>query len=295
MSNPIMGSFNTGQASVGDRGAALTREYSRLWKRMISEWQSPDGQNRAWLLYSANYLFRTAGVRWALDPLRLRQRLLEAPLMDARRDLEELSLALLTHRHIDHLDLGLVGELSELPIRWVVPEDLLELVRQAGLADNRIIVPRPLEALEIDGLRITPFDGLHWADAPELPQGRRGVPSMGYCVEWDGKRWLFPGDVRTLSAERLPALGRLDGAFVHLWLGKRMALVETPPRLEEFCRFCAGINTPRLILTHLWEVGRTAEECWTDRHAEMVRQRLGEIAPGIEVRVAKIGEAVDLG
>ena len=117
---------------------------------------------------------------------------------------------------------------------------------------------------------------------------------MGYCVEWDGKRWLFPGDVRTFAEDRLPRLGRLDGAFVHLWLGRGAALAEEPPHLEAFCRFCADLGAPRIVLTHLWEVGRPVEECWTDRHAQRVRRRLNELAPGLEVAVAKMGEWVDL-
>ncbi len=52
--------------------------------------------------------------------------------MDVARDLKDLDFVLLTHRHKDHLDLGLLRALRHLPIRWVVPEAILPLVQRAG-------------------------------------------------------------------------------------------------------------------------------------------------------------------
>lgn len=76
-------------------------------------------------MYSANYLFRTANVRWAIDPLRLRQRLPGAPEMPAA-DLKDFTFVLLTHSHGDHLDLELMRQLQTFPILWVIPACLGE-------------------------------------------------------------------------------------------------------------------------------------------------------------------------
>ena len=64
--------------------AAPTRQYGRS---SSSEWNSPGPDDRAWLMYSANYLFRTQGVRWAMDPLELHSRAAGAD-MDVARDLK---------------------------------------------------------------------------------------------------------------------------------------------------------------------------------------------------------------
>jgi len=81
---------------------------------MIAEWRLPGGEDRAWLMYSANYLLRIGDVRCAIDPLRLKNRLPQAPEMDIASDLQALSFGLLTHRHADHLDLGLLYRLRDL-------------------------------------------------------------------------------------------------------------------------------------------------------------------------------------
>ena len=245
-------------------------------------------------MYSANYLFRTHGIRWAIDPLRLKQRVPEAPAMDVSHDLDGLSLILLTHRHADHLDLNLVNALAKKPILWVVPEDIQAMVEQAGLSREKIIQPRPLEPVEFRGMRITPFHGLHWENDPRRPDGLRGVPAIGYLVEFNGKRWLFPGDIRTYDLSLLPSIGAVDVAFVHLWLGRASALLENPPLLESFCRFCQGLYSRRIIITHLQEFGREAHEFWDDGHFQQVKQCLHRNAPGILVESAGMGDCVNL-
>ena len=261
---------------------------------MISKWQGPAEQNRVWLMYSANYLFRTGGVRWAIDPLTLARRVPSASPVNASHDLRGLSFVLLTHRHNDHLDLQLISELSPLPILWVVPADLLESVRQAGVPSNQIIIPHSMETLQIEGLLITPFEGQHWEVAPERPAGRRGVPSTGYLLEFNGRRWLFPGDTRTYNAGLLPSFEALDGVLVHLWLGRASALLNEPPLLDAFCQFCLDLHAPRLVITHLHEFGRPPEECWEDRHFELVRQRIQDLSPQTCLLSAQMGECVEL-
>ena len=65
--------------------------------------------------------------------------------MAVSHDLKDLDFVLLTHRHGDHLDLGLLRALRHLPIWWVVPEAILPLVlKQAGLPAKQILVPKPL-------------------------------------------------------------------------------------------------------------------------------------------------------
>jgi len=282
------------QARLQARKAEVSAAYPALWSRIIQEWKSPGPANRAWLLYSANYLFRTDGVRWALDPLTLDQRLPSAPAVNAAKDLKDLAFVLLTHRHKDHFDLGLIRALRRLPILWIVPPDLLEPVRGAGLSMRQIIVPRPMEKVEIEGLHITPFEGQHWEVDPGKPEGRRGVPSTGYLAEFTGRRWLFPGDIRTYDASQLPFCGDVDGVVLHLWLGRAAALLEKPPLLDAFCRFCRDLHAPRVVVTHLLEWGRQPSELWLDSHFELVRQQMQALSPHVSLTPALMGESVDL-
>jgi len=48
--------------------------YPAIWEQIVAQWQKAE-TDAAWLTYSANYLFHTAGVHWALDPLSLFSRL----------------------------------------------------------------------------------------------------------------------------------------------------------------------------------------------------------------------------
>lgn len=282
------------QAQIEGRQAETAAVYPALWAKMVREWQQP-GDDRTWLVYAANYLFCTGGVRWALDPLTLRQRVPQAPEVDLSL-LSGLSFVLLTHRHADHLDLGLVRALRHLPIRWVIPEPLLALVlEQTGLPESRVIIPRPLKALQIEGITITPFEGLHW-EPPAITGGApHGVPALGYLVEFSGQRLLFPGDVRDYDLRRLPDFGPLDGVFAHLWLGRGAALLDEPPLLEAFCAFYAGLPAHRLVVAHLHELGRRPEDYWDDQHCAKTVNHLRQLVPEPHILSAVMGESIALG
>jgi hypothetical protein len=283
------------QFQINRRRSEVVVRYPAIWDKLVAEWNLPGPEDRAWLMYSANYLFRTQGIRWAMDPLALLYRLPEAPAMDVARDLKNLDFVLLTHSHGDHLDLGLLHALRQLPIWWVVPEAILPLVqKEAGLPTKQILVPKLLHSIELHGLHITPFDGLHWENAPDYPGGRRGVPATGYLVDLGGKRWLFPGDTRTYDPANLPGLGPVDVLFAYLWLGRDAALQSQPPLLGPFCRFYLALQPQRIILTHLEEWGRQASDFWDLEHAEQTVSVLKKYASFLPIGVACIGDEIML-
>jgi L-ascorbate metabolism protein UlaG (beta-lactamase superfamily) len=281
------------QAWIDRQREGLITRYPALWNQIIAEWNLPGAIDRAWLVYSANYLFHTQGVRWAIDPLALHCRLPQAPVMDVARDLKGLDFVILTHGHKDHLDPGLLNDLRHLPIKWVVPEAILPMVQeQVRLPVKQILVPKPLQPVELCGLRITPFDGLHWEAAPDHPYGRRGVPATGYLVELGGKRWLFPGDTRTYDPARLPDLGPVDVLFAHVWLGRGAALQPQPSLIDDFCCFLLALQPRQIILTHLQEWGRPASDFWDWENADQVVSVIKKKAPFLPVEVAFTGDKV---
>lgn len=239
-------------------------DYPSLWRGMIEKWQNSEEHDSAWLTYAASYLLNTAGVKWAVDPFSLITRLGQGNQPDFKKDLEKLQLVILSHTHQDHLDLNLISALRCLPITWVIPEFMLALVMKAAhLPEKQVLVPQVRNPIHYGGLTITPFEGLHF-------RGTHGVPEMGYVADFSGKRWLFPGDTRTYDAARLPHFEAVDGIFAHLWLGRGKALEVEPPLMEEFCQFFASLQPKQIVVTHLEELGRDADDFWDMRHYQKV-------------------------
>lgn len=291
MPSTIMDRFSKKQVQISQHRAEASARYPVLWSKMIAEWNQPGPDDKAWLMYSANYLFHTNNVRWAMDPLRLSHRLPQAPAVEFAKDLDKLSFVILTHQHSDHLDFDLIRELSHLPLIWVIPDFVLQFIKNTtDIFLNQVIIPKALQSFDIQGIRITPFDGLHWEKrSGEEP---RGVPAMAYLIEFNHKRWLFPGDTRTYDASQLPSLGPVDGLFAHLWLGRGCALMDEPPLLDAFCRFCLDLRPGRVILTHLNELGRDANDLWDESHVQGVCSKFKEINPDISVIPAYMGENI---
>jgi L-ascorbate metabolism protein UlaG (beta-lactamase superfamily) len=294
-----MDRFSEKQAQISKKRDEISARYPLLWSNMIAEWNSPGTDSRAWLMYSANYLFRTGNVRWAMDPLRLIHRLPQAPDVDIAVDLKVLSFVLLTHQHADHLDLGLIGKLRRLPIIWVIPEPTLALIQdQIDLPQKYVIIPRDLEPIEIQGIKITSFPGLHWEKLGHPINKNtnflRGVPSTGYLVEFQNKRWLFPGDTRTYDASQLQYFGSVDGLVAHLWLGRGCALLDKPPLLDSFCEFCVSLQPSQVVITHLNEFGRDAYDFWDEEYAEKLCSKIRDLPGGIPAKPALMGNSIIL-
>jgi L-ascorbate metabolism protein UlaG (beta-lactamase superfamily) len=285
-----MDQYSRKQAWIRQRCAEISSRYPALWSNIIAEWNSP-GEERVWLTYSANYLFRTRDIRWAIDPLTLSWRKKDAPEVNAAHDLSNLDFVLLTHRHEDHLALDLISALRHLPIKWVVPEFMLRLViKGAGLPRENIIVPIHLKPIELNGMHILPFTGLHWETTPH--EIRKGVPAIGYLIELNGKRWLFPGDTRTYDACQFPDFGPVDHLFAHLWLGGGCALMEEPPLIDAFCKFCLDLKPRQIILTHLNEFGRTADDFWDTSQAQKICSKFQALASDLPITPIQMGESV---
>lgn len=290
-----MTDYNAKQRWIDKRRQIAITEYPRQWSRMIERWQEDSDEDCAFLTYSANYLFRTAGARWAIDPLTLQSRVPASAPLDLARDLSKLEFVILTHEHADHLDEALIHELRNTSIQWVVPKSILSRVLQLGVGEKNIIIPEDRQTISLSGVNIVPFNGRHWQRIPRDEMVEiHGVPSTSYMVELNGKHWLFPGDVRDYEVSAFPGFGVLDGIFAHLWLGRKSALMEPPPLVDPFCSFFTSLGSKGIVITHLEEFGRNALDYWDQSHYELVRSRIQNLAPGIHVSAASMGDVVHL-
>ena len=117
---------------------------------------------------------------------------------------------------------------------------------------------------------------------------------MAYLIETAGKRWLFPGDTRIYDARLLPDMGSVDSLFAHLWLGRGEALQTPPPLLKPFCQFCLDLQPDQIILTHLEELGRDADDFWDASHVKLVQQQFEKQRASIPILPVYMGDRVCL-
>jgi hypothetical protein len=112
---------------------------------------------------------------------------------------------------------------------------------------------------------------------------------MGYLVEFDEKRWLFPGDTRSYDASQLPSLGPVDVLFAHVWLGRGCALQDEPLILDAFCQFCVDLQPKHIVLTHLQDFGRDVNDYWDIKHVQQITAFIAERRPDSSISSGLIG------
>lgn len=271
-------------------------DYLQRWDSMLYDWQHPVASRMVWMMYACNYLFTTAGLRWAVDPLRPNLLLRDLPHEVDTEPLQALALVLLTHNHTDHYDVPLLCRLARKPqgdVHFIVPEHLKDdFMHQVAPRPDRLFTAHSGQMLEFGGLRIEPFDSWHIATQPDGQ--RTGTDSTGYRISLDGLSWLFPGDVRIYDAGALKPFAPVDRLFAHLWLGRGYADQAEPPYLNAFCDFMLG-STPRAVsLGHLYEFSRYPNELWHQRHVALVRRRWAQLGVSIPIVTPFIGEATVL-
>jgi hypothetical protein len=215
-----------------------------------------------------------------------------------RQDFAKLDFLILTHKHSDHINWPFLKSIAPPSIPWVVPEFLVaECSAQTGLPRQQIFPAIPGRCIEIAGIRINPLAGCHWEYAPGASRSAppiKGLPSAAYLLEFHGKRWYFPGDVRSYDIAFAPSPEKLDGITAHVWLGRMQNALSEPPLLDAFCEYFSRFHTRRLILTHLYEMGRESKDMWTSQHAEKLVRAFAQRNPSIQVSACCTGDRVDL-
>ncbi|TFG67954.1 MAG: MBL fold metallo-hydrolase [Anaerolineales bacterium] len=270
------------QREIDARRKALVTDYTKLWHTMVCAWQAPRDDNAVWPMYSANYLFNTRGLKWAVDPVLLNNRVPEAPVLDVRQDLKDLDFILLTHTHIDHTDPLLWSQLTDTRCHWIVPESMVTFFRQkTALPASRFSVAVPGKAITIADATITPFAAPHFE---HLSTGEvNHVHETGYMMTTAREAYLLPGDIRTYESALLPPFEDVSAVFAHVFLGRSAALAWNPPLLDAFTDFTLSFHPHKVLLTHLYEFGREPEDCWRRWHARSVAEALHTADSSLEV------------
>lgn len=275
----------TSQREISARREAVVSTYAESWIGMIRAWRVPRGDDAVWLMYAANYLFNTRGLKWAVDPVLLSNRVPEAHVPDAGQDLSDLDFVLLTHAHIDHADVGLWGQLRESCCHWIVPEHMVAFFTdRASMGGSRYSVAVPGRKITVEGACIIPFASPHYERSATGKTS--GVDSTGYLVATDnGGSYLFPGDVRTYDSGCLELLAEVSAVFAHVFLGRSSALEPSPPLLAAFIDFFLSCRPEKIILSHLYELGREPEDCWLNSHARAVARAFTEADSDVAVAI----------
>jgi L-ascorbate metabolism protein UlaG (beta-lactamase superfamily) len=282
---------------ISDELAAKRQEvistYPERWHDMVRAWQAPRCSDAVWLMYTANYLFNTHNIRWAVDPVLLNNRVPEAVQLDVGYDMAKMDFILLTHSHADHVDPALWSQLYATHCRWVIPDHMLDFIsRTTPLAPDDLIVAVPGIEINIARVTITPFSAPHYEQRPDGSLNH--VSETGYLVKTRNGTYLLPGDVRTFDTGVLRPFKDSSAVFAHVFLGRSAALLDNPPLLADFVDFYLNCRPRKILLAHLYELGREPEDCWRTSHAEQVAAVIEDADSGIHIRIPEWYEEIIL-
>ena len=239
----------------------------------------------------ATTLLEVGGQRLLTDPL-LRSRLLHlrrvAPPLDRSR-LDNLDAVLISHDHLDHLD---IPSLRQLPrgAPLVAPVGAGRTLRRLGRREVHELAVG--DGLEFGSVRVQAVPAVHGGGRwPWWPTGE----AIGYVVE--GRcRAYFAGDTELFDGMRDFASG-LDLALIPIWgWGPKVGAGHLRP--PEAARALALLRPRYVVPIHwgtLYPIGlrRIRPEPLTEPATAFAREAR-ELAPEVDVRVLAPGATLDV-
>jgi L-ascorbate metabolism protein UlaG (beta-lactamase superfamily) len=237
-----------------------------------------------WLGHST-VVIEVDGTRLITDPV-LRERiwhLRRATPVD-HAALGALDGILVSHAHLDHLDLASLDRLDRL-LPVVVPVGVGRAVRRRGF--ERVFETRVGEELELGAVRVRATHAEH--DGRRRPLAPR-TDSLGYVVTGSSQIY-FAGDTDLFDGMR--ELGPLDAALLPVagW-GPRLPPGHLDP---EGAAEALRLLRPRIAVPIHWGTFRTpfARDAGTGPARAFV-EAAARVAPEVDVRVVGIGESLAL-
>jgi L-ascorbate metabolism protein UlaG (beta-lactamase superfamily) len=240
----------------------------------------------------ATVLVELDGVRLLTDPLlrTLVGHLRRTTRVD-RGALRGVDAVLVSHAHLDHLDLPSLERLGRsLPV--IVPRGLGPLLRRRRF--EQVIEVEEGEELTVGTVRVRATHADHGGERP--PFGRSGL-ALGYLL-LGSQRVYFAGDT-DLFPEMDGLADELDVALLPIWgwgpsLGRGRHL--DPERAAE----ALALLKPRIAVPIHWgtyrplHIGVRNEPAFMRDPADAFVRAAAAAAPDVEVRVLRPGESLEL-
>ncbi len=223
------------------------------------------------VLSPAMYILKMGNTKLAVDPS-----LWDLPVDNEGRNslmkiLRECDAVIVTHTHGDHFDCDILDNLS---IPCFIP-DFISYNR------NNLTFTNDGYEATVGDVHLTFFESAH-----SLSDSI--VPEYGFCIDFDGKNYVFPADVRDYNKLHR-VFPDTEAVILHLWLGRANALnLHDNEYLEAFCRFAKSFGAKKVYLSHMFDIRREIEDMWSEIHSEPVRKRINNC------NIIKCGDLIEL-
>lgn len=137
---------------------------------------------------------------WTLGPKRY-----TPPALDVK-DVGEVDLILLSHAHMDHMDLPSLRALAGKTVKVITPKGTGRLLH--AMSFGEVIEAGEGDQIRLDeGLIVTPFPVRHWGN--RYPWNR-DYGYHGYMIKKANRRIVFAGDTAYTSFQSLRKWGHVD-------------------------------------------------------------------------------------
>jgi len=126
-------------------------------------------------------------------------------------EIGDVDIILISHAHMDHVDLPSLRELARPSIHVITAKNTSRLIARMPFGSYEEIAPHET-VRTASGVKITAIPVRHWGN--RFPWNK-DYGYNGYIIEKNGVRILYPGDTAYTSFEELPrAFGSIDIAFM---------------------------------------------------------------------------------
>ena len=173
--------------------------------------------------------------------------------------LKDFDAYIVTHAHADHYNKTVFEALPDGMIKFV-PDFM-------GISAPGIVTTYDGSVERIGDIKLGFFESAH-------SLGENIVPEMGFYIECQDKKYVFPVDVRDYKKVHIQP-DNVKILFAHLWLGKGNALnCDYEPYITDFCEFIKSFNATECRIAHLNDIHRTLDEMWSDVHFNEINRRI---------------------